>query len=226
MRILLTHHAPLRESPSGWLVWQWAQAFEVAGHQVRILIADEVHRMGEPLEVDRVVCGDLPNADLRFGLPRFAHEDENRGWPTFAELSDAQLGAYRDCLRRRLDNQILHFDPNIIHCQHLWVFGQLALESGVPYVLTAWEAEAVECQRDARYRPLAEQAAENASRILIARPQSRSTIEAQFELPPDRTLDMPPAWNLDGPQVEQAALELVGNELQALYQTALTERFG
>lgn len=226
MRILLTYHAPLRKTPTGWLVWQWALALEAAGHQVRLLIADESYALGEPLEIDRVVCGDVPNADLRFGLPRFSDEEVDSGRPTFGQLSDVELAGYRDCLRRRLDNQILHFNPHIIHGQHLWILGQLALESGVPYVLNAWGAEVLESQRDARYRPLAEQAAENASRILIARPEALRQIEPLLELPADRTLVMPPEWMLDGPQAEPAALEAVGDQLHDLYQTALTERFG
>lgn len=226
MRILLTHHAPLRQSPIGWLVWQWAQGLVSAGDEVHLLVADEEHRFGEPLEVERVVCGDDPNADLKFKLPRFSSEYTAGGRPSFADLTDGELARYRDCLRRRLDTEILRFDPHVIHAQHLWVLGQLALESGVPYVLNAWDDELIDYRQDARYQPLAEQAAENASRILVATSATQQRVESMFELAADRTLLMPPPWLLDGPAGEDASRHAAGTQLHALYQTVLSERFG
>jgi hypothetical protein len=226
MRILLTHHTPLRQSPTGWLVWQWALGLAAAGNEVRLLVADTEHQFGEPLDVERVVCGDDPNADLKFKLPGFSSEDRSGGRPTFAELSDSELSRYRDCLRRRLDAEILRFDPSVIHCQHLWIFGQLALESGVPYVLNAWEDELLDYPQDARYQPLAEQAAENASRILVANIPLGQRVEAMFESAADRTLLMPQSWLLDGPASEESSRLSVGAELHSLYRAVLAERFG
>jgi hypothetical protein len=207
-------------------VWQWAQGLAAAGDEVHLLVADVEHRFGEPLEVERVVCGADPNADLKFNLPRFGSEEPAAGRPTFAELADGDLARYRDCLRRRLDQEILRFDPHVIHAQHLWILGQLALESGVPYVLNAWGDELAECQQDARYRPLAEQAAENASRILVATPATQQRVESLFELTADRTLLMPSEWLLDGPAGDDVARGVAGTQLHGLYQTVLTERFG
>src|SRR5262249_16411445 len=72
-------------------------------------------------------------------------------------------------LRRALDEEIVAFDPQIIHCEQLWLFGHLALESGVPYVLVVHDEELVEASRDARYERLAQEAAENAGRIVVPR---------------------------------------------------------
>ncbi len=226
MRILLTHHSPLRQSPTGWLVWQWAVGLSAHGHQVRLLIADDEHRFGEPLAVDRVVCGNDPNADLVFGLPRFSTQVDASDRPAFASLSDADLALYRDCLRRRLDTQVLHFDPHVIHAQHVWILGQLALESGVPYVLNAWDAELVEYEQDVRYRPLAEQAAENASRILVADEATRRRVETLFEFPAERAVLMPDEWNQRGPDTSAADLAATAAGLHALYEAVLAERFG
>jgi len=226
MRILLTHHSSLRQSPTGWLTWQWAESLQAAGHEVRLLVADSERVTGESLPVDRVVFGDVANTDLRFGLPRFSTQTDASDRPTFAQLSDAQLSEYRDVLRRRLDQQILEFDPHVIHAQHIWVLGQLALESGVPYVLSAWNAELVDCQLDPRYRPLAEQAAENASRILAADEALRQRIEAAFETVAERTIVMPRAWNLSSPDASQADREAAAAGLHDLYETVLKERFG
>ncbi len=224
MRILLTHHAPLRHAPPGWFAWHCAAALTAAGHEVRLLVGDWEPHAGEPFAVERVVCGQDPNADLTFGLPRFTSEDSASGRPTFASLSDDELGRYRDCLRRKLDELILHFNPHIVHCQHVWLLGQLALESGVPYVLSVWEAELIDL--DARLGPLAEQAAENAGRIYAAEEATAQRLAAVFDTPAERLLSWPEIQALTVPDAGPAAARQVAADLAASYQQVLTERFG
>jgi hypothetical protein len=153
MRILLMHHFPLGQSQAGPLVRKWSLSLESAGHETRLLIVDRQSRDDEPLTIDRVVCrADDATADLAFEIPQFS---ASQGL-VFRALSDSQLAAYRDQLRRHLDAQIDRFDPHVIHAQHIWVQGQLALETGVPYVLNAWGPELIEYESDARYRNLAD----------------------------------------------------------------------
>jgi hypothetical protein len=226
MRVLLTHHFPLKQSESGWLVWHWAWALAAAGDEVRLLIVDHQHQFGEPLVIERVVCGDDPNADLTFPLPGFSTAAEGEHRPAFSSLSNTQLAQYRERLRRRLDAQILQFDPHLIHVQHVWVLGQLALETGVPYLLNAWGPELVDCRFDARYRALAEQAAENASRILAVDDAAQRQVEELFESAADLTTPLPPALRLCGAKASEAARIEAGRQLHALYQAVLDARFG
>jgi hypothetical protein len=222
MRILLMHHFPLGQSQAGSLVRIWSLSLESAGHETRLLIVDRQSRDDQPLTVERVVCraGD-PAADLAFDVPQFS---ASQGL-AFRALSDSQLAAYRDQLRRHLDAQIDRFDPHVIHAQHIWVQGQLALETGVPYVLNAWGPELIEYQSDARYRTLADQAAENASRILVPDEGLLRQVRTMFAAAADRTLLMPPDLNPpDG--VLPSAQVAAGNGLAALYQEVLDERFG
>jgi hypothetical protein len=209
----------------GRLVSHWAQALAATGDEVRLLVVDEEHRFGESLAVSRVVCGDDPNADLPFALPRFHASPEANEHPVFASLSNPQLAQYRERLRRRLDALVMHFDPHVIHVQHVWVIGQLALETGVPYVLSAWGPELVDSQSDERYRVLAEQAAENASRIVAADEATKQRVEALFDRAADRTIVMPDELRL-GEAGDAAASEAAARRLRELYQTVLDERFG
>lgn len=226
MRVLLTHHFPLKQSEAGWAVWNWAAALAAGGDEVRLLVVDRRHHFGEPLVIERVVCGDDPNADLTFGLPRFSGPDDADDGPLFSSLSMIQLAQYRQCLRRRLDAQISQFDPHVIHAQHVWVLGQLALESGVPYMLTAWGPELVDYRTDERYRALAEQAAENACRILAADPMAKRQMDVAFETVADRTVLMPEELRLVQPTATDAARAAAGRKLHALYCETLDERFG
>lgn len=225
MRILFLHHFPLQHSPVGRLVEHWVHALAVAGHEPRLLVMDE-NRGGGADAVARVVCrqGD-PTADLPFEIPYFSSE-ALAGKTSFAALADRQLADYRDELRRHLDREIDRFDPQVIHAQHIWVQGQLALESGVPYLLNAWGPELIERAADPRYRALADQAAENAGRILVPDEALLREVTETFEAVDERTLIMPTELHLRGSSPSAAAQATASDGLLRLYQDVLRERFG
>jgi hypothetical protein len=227
MRILFMHHFPLGLGEAGQLVQQWARALTAAGHEARLLIVDDQPMGRESIEVDRVVCrASDPQADLPFELPRFGTPQGERQQSAFTTLSDRQLAQYRDQLRRRLDVQIDRFDPHVIHAQHIWVGGQLALETGVPYLINAWGPELIDYERDERYRGLADQAAENAGRILVPHESLLRRVVETFPLAADRVLAMSGELNLGDAPATGAERAVASDQLIALYQTVLGERFG
>jgi hypothetical protein len=209
MRILLTHHLPLAESAAGAFLAQLALDLLSAGHRVRSLIVDRQRFGPDDFSVRRVVCDpDAPDADLDFPLPTF---ESGAADHTFEDLTNHQLNRYREVLRAALDDEINHFDPHVIHAQHVWVQGHLALETGVPYVLTAWGEELPICQRDARYRRYAQEAAENAGRVLAHGPALCDAVIKTFDDLEDRVQLV----SAPGPF-----------ELLNVYQEVLRTRFG
>ena len=225
MRVLLMNHASLAQSEGGRLVRKWALALAAAGHDPRILLVDDGPSIGDSTEgvlVERVICrpGDA-TADLPFDLPRFVARHDANVQHTFSTLSDQQLTRYRDRLRKRLDSLIDRFDPHVLHVQHIWVLGQLSLESGVPYVLNAWPDELLEYDRDPRYQALADQAAENAGRILVPDEALSRQVVERFESATDRLLVMPRELVLDSVEPNKTS-----DSLLAVYQAVLDERFG
>jgi glycosyltransferase involved in cell wall biosynthesis len=187
----------MQGSDSGEITRYLAQGLVAAGHDVRVLMVDQSTFGDEAFTVERIVCsaGDSA-ADLPFDIPCFTSAPV--GGATFASLSNEQIAQYLDATRSRLDRLVDEFDPHIIHAQHVWLQGHLALETGVPYVLTATEAEWIEFQLDPRFRPYAEQAAENAGRVLAISPQIRDTVIGTFDLPPERV-------SLLGPYIDPAS---------------------
>jgi glycosyltransferase involved in cell wall biosynthesis len=234
MRILLTSHLPLEGSATGRSTFDLACGLRAAGHEVECLVVDrgaggrpepgvrvrqnseaEVHALppktdefgcASGLAVRRVSCrqGDR-RADLAWDFPCFFSHP--RTCQTFGQLTDRQIGEYRSKLRRRLDQSVEAFNPHIIHCQHLWLWAHLALESGVPYAVTAQGPELRVWREDPRYQGLVEQAAENSGRILVGsrlvRDEVHSTFRAVADLvelaptPLDCSLLQPPANHPD-----------------------------
>ncbi len=226
MRILFLHHFPLGQFEAGHWVQRWAGALVAAGHEVRCLIVDRNVQDGEPLDAVRVTCrpGD-PAADLPFEMPCFSTPPPGDKLLSFAALSDRQLAQYRDRLRQHLDVQIESFNPHVIHAQHIWVQGQLALETGVPYVLNVWGPELIDYAGDQRYRALADQAAENAGRILVPHAALLQQVVTMFVAAAERTQIMPPTLHLTESASPAAQAQAAGG-LLAIYQTILTERSG
>ncbi|MBX9792142.1 MAG: glycosyltransferase [Pirellulales bacterium] len=212
MRILLTNHLPLHGSESGAFTRDLAVGLERAGHQVRALVVDEREAGDEPFHVRRIVCrGGETSADLPFALPSFSAPTPSR--QSFDTLSDDQLAQYREELRRHLDEEIAEFDPHVIHAQHIGILGHLALEAGVPYVLGATGADLLSFQADDRYRRFAEEAAENAGRILAASERIRRQVLATFDVADERAETLAKAIDLrpyESPPTRAMALARIG----------------
>ena len=227
MRILFLHHFPLQQSAVGRLVGQWMLALESEGHETRALILDSHSDESPASKLRVVVCrADDPAADLPFDVPLFSSESSAGRPLTFLTLENDQLAAYRDRIRRHLDAEIDRFDPHVIHAQHIWVQGQLALETGVPYVLSAWGPELVEYVKDPRYRTLADQAAENAGRILAAHQAVFEEVASKFDGLAGRASVMGAELQLDSPTVTSAIQAEASRQLVAIYEAVLKERFG
>lgn len=54
---------------------------------------------------------------------------------------ESSLAAQLVELRQRLDAAVLEFDPHVIYADQAWLFARVALESGVPYVLSPSRAD-------------------------------------------------------------------------------------
>lgn len=215
MRILLANHAPLGGPEGGAETSQLASALLGAGHEVRALALTALKKPpAEPYSVRYLVCQANREADLGFEIPWLDSAD--RGPMSFERLTDQELTDYRHALRTALDEQIAEFDPQLVHAQHLWLPAHLALEAGVPYVVSSYGAELDASHRDPRYRRFAEEAAENACRILAASEATRRRIQADF-------------GELDGRVLVSPSLASSGDFaawITALYRKVLHERFG
>lgn len=210
MRILFAYHQPLSGGPAGQLCQTLATGLLARGGQAQLILVDGDSAAstgdGDPCPIRRV--GLESSAGAGPLLPGF------RGEPLaqveFSALSDRELTGYRDTLRRALDLEVAQFDPQVIHAQHVWLWGQLALETGVPYLLSAWGADLPAARADRRLRDLAEQAADNAGRIVAADATLARAVSQEYPGAAERTV------------VAQASL----SEYLPLYDAVLRERFG
>lgn len=206
MRVLLTSHLPLRRGSAGKELDRLRKCLSV-GHEVRTVMC--VPSADVPDGVRGVVCSvDDPAADLPFDLPVLDGDPAAR--PHFSALSHAQFAAYREAFRAAIDAEIESFDPQIVHVQHLWIDGHLILESGAPYVATAYASELAAAKADRRFVRYVQETAENAGRIQVGDAHTQWQLAQRFDLPTDRFIR---------PDLSVGALTMV-------YQSVNDARFG
>jgi hypothetical protein len=132
-------------------------------------------------------------------------------------LTEHELASSRETLRKAFDAEVDAFDPHIVHAQHVWLLAHMALEAGVPYVLTAWGEELAAAETDPRYRQLAQEAAENAGRIFVGSPKLRDEVHRVFgELDHHVVVACP----------EAETTAACADTLVAAYREVLVARFG
>jgi len=179
MRLLLLDHefAPQGDGEPVAIL-ELAAELRRQGHDVRML-AVTAQSVATTTDMTVIVCSpDDPGADLRIRCPRVEHPGPHE--QSFRTLSPSDSAAYRELLRRMLDEEIARFDPQCCHALQTWIFGQLALESGVPYVLSVGRAELSAAADDPVFGPLAEQAAENATALFVNSATVAAHLNQQF----------------------------------------------
>jgi len=217
MRILFTSHEPLDGAVSGRVVDSAARGLASVGHQVRVLTVEDEPEEDAESHVRRIVCHATDRrAPFPHAMPSF--QANGKGF-SFAALSDRQLSDYRDLLRAEFDREVDLYDPCIVHVQHVWLFGHLALEAGIPYVLSAHPHEFETAKTDARYRRYMQETAENACRILA----HDATAARLNELVGDLEGRVVPFALPAGDALEKSRW---WEPLPELYQASLIERFG
>lgn len=212
MRILLIHQGLLNRglldgAECGLPFESLSAALSDAGHEVR-----------------RLSFGDRRLANNGARAPSSADDPAAAlpsGAEAFDEFTDRRLAAARDALRQALDAEIDAFNPHIVHVQPIWVLAHLALEAGAPYVLTASGAELPVYRLDPRFRRLAEEAAENAGRIVATSEAVRAETIAAFGDLDDRVVTLPPELASGN-----AILAAVAQWLVEIYRQVSIDRFG
>lgn len=203
MRVLLTNDVPSEGTASGADTMCLAQGLQAAEHAVHCLLLDNEPRSSDPFSARRLICDlDRDTADLFFPPPTFSATAVDSF--VFSDLTDEQVAEYREVYRRALEEEVDKFDPQIIHCQHAWLQANLALETGVPYVLTARWKNIQGYRSDARFRFWVEQAVENAARVVVHNHFMAGQVKETFEIDNDRIVVIPQAVHVPDDCIETA----------------------
>ena len=184
MRVLLMNHFPLQGSGSGVYTVNIARALVRKGHEVCIIMPE--NEVLAELDVDGIrlhpVYFDSCSADaLDFDFPCFTTHP--RSVMTFYELDNAQVAAYEGVFRAAIEDEIAAFDPDVIHCGHIWLQASYAADYGIPLIITADGADLIGFQKSERFREQARKAFDTADAIITISKDSTALVNKLFGEP-------------------------------------------
>ena len=184
MRVLLMNHFPLQGSGSGVYTVNIARALVRKGHEVCIIMPE--NEVLAELDVDGIrlhpVYFDSCSADaLDFDFPCFTTHP--RSVMTFYELDNAQVAAYEGVFRAAIEDEIAAFDPDVIHCGHIWLQASYAADYGIPLIITAHGTDLIGFQKSERFREQARKAFDTVDAIITISKDSTALVNKLFGEP-------------------------------------------
>lgn len=175
MRVLLINHFPLEGSGSGIYTKNIAKRLVDRGHEVKAIVVDKYKNRSKDFPVKTIVNYDFPCFTT--------HPHSNN---QFYHLTNDEMDEYLESFIKTIDNEVEKFEPDIIHCQHIWVAPFAASKTIVPYIITAHGTDIKGFKKDKRYHHIAIKAAQNSERIITISNYINNSVKKHFPVDDDK----------------------------------------
>lgn len=114
---------------------------------------------------------------------------------TFKNLSDDELSAYLDYMKKHLKQVIEDFQPHVIECQHIWAIDHLVKELGHSYICVAHHSDQLGFLYDSRMRKIALESASEAHYIFAISEFVRDELIELYNVPADKVITIPNGYD-------------------------------
>src|SRR6056297_2328459 len=169
MKVLLINHFPLEGSGSGVYTKNIAQHLLDKGHQVKAVVVDNEMNDNYKFPVETIID---------YNFPCFTTHPKSNN--QFYKLTRQEMNDYLNEFIQTITNICENFKPDIIHCQHLWVAPYAALQTKIPYVITAHGTDIKGYKKDKRYRQIALKGAAGAEKIITISDQVNQDVKKYY----------------------------------------------
>ncbi len=203
MRILMINHFPLEGSGSGTYTKNLATQLAKLGHEVCVILPENerdipqyegvrLHPVNftDPARAEEAVEGALP-----FNFPCFTTHP--RSVMAFADLAEHQMKAYMETFKQAIDDEVRDFKPDVIHGQHVWILPFLAIDCGVPLVLTAHGTDLMGYDKWPEMRHFADAAMKACKKVICISKDNEELVRAAFPDQVDKIVRMRNGYNPD-----------------------------
>ena len=192
MKVLLINHFPIAGSGSGTYTRNIAAHLIKKGHEVCVIMPENSSKYssipGAQVYPVFFTYDEQIKDALPFNFPCFTTHP--RSTMTFFDLDDAQFEAYMAAFGRTITEAVEKFEPDVIHCQHIWLLSWLARKTGIPYVITAHGTDLMGYQKTSRFRQYATEAALGARRIITISNDNDELVRQLFPGSADKAVHM------------------------------------
>ena len=169
MKVLLVNHFPLEGSGSGVYTKNIAQRLVDKGHQVKVIVINNEIDDNYSFPVETIID---------YNFPCFTTHPKSSN--QFYKLTRREMNNYLNKFIRVIKEESINFKPDIIHCQHLWVAPYAALQTDIPYVITAHGTDIKGYKKDKRYRQIALKGAAEAEKIITISDQVNQDVKDYY----------------------------------------------
>ncbi|MBR3182377.1 MAG: glycosyltransferase family 4 protein [Eggerthellaceae bacterium] len=203
MRILMINHFPLEGSGSGTYTKNLATQLVKLGHEVCVILpvntVDIPQYQGVRLHPVFFTNPDDPLATdagaLPFNFPCFTTHPVSI--VAFSALTDAQMQAYLAAFEQAIQEEVRDFAPDVIHGQHVWALSSLAVDCGVPLVLTAHGTDLMGYDKWPEMRYFAETAMQACEKVICISADNEKLVRDRFPQYADKIVRMRNGYNPD-----------------------------
>ena len=171
MKILMINHFPLAGSGSGTYTKNLAVHLTEAGHEVCIIFPENTENYDKiegvrmhPVYFTPEDGSPAPEGALSFNFPCFTTHP--RSHETFAGLSEEQFDEYMLSVKSAIDEEVGAWKPDVVHGQHVWVLPYLAIDTGLPMVVTAHGTDLMGYDRWPQFRKYADAVMEYSKAVI------------------------------------------------------------
>lgn len=204
MRILMINHFPLEGSGSGTYTKNLATQLVKLGHEVCVILPENTTDIPQyegvrlhPVfftntEADEA---ELIEGALPFNFPCFTTHPVSL--MAFEGLVEEQMEAYLTAFQEAIDWEVLNFQPDIVHGQHVWALPSLAAGCGVPLVLTAHGTDLMGYDKWPEMRYFAETAMEACEKVICISADNEKLVRDIFPQYADKIVRMRNGYNPD-----------------------------
>ena len=176
MKLLLVNHFPLEGSGSGIYTKNIAAKMIDKGFEVKVIIVD-----------NKKVNDSYKFPVTTIFYPQFpcftTHPKSNK---TFYDFSREEMNEYFNIFKNTIDNEIETFNPDLIHCQHLWIAPFAVSQTNISYIVTAHGTDIKGFRKDKRYHHAALKGAQNAEKIVAISKKVREQIKKYYNINEDK----------------------------------------
>ena len=204
MKVLMINHFPLEGSGSGTYTKNLATQLAKLGHEVCIILPENTTsfpnyagvRLHPVYFTDTRVAEpeSIPGA-LPFNFPCFTTHPVST--TAFDDLDEQQTEAYLAAFRSAIEQEVADYQPDIIHGQHVWALPSLAVDCGVPLVLTAHGTDLMGYDKWPEMRHYAATAIEAAAKVICISADNEELVRNAFPQYAEKIVRMRNGYNPD-----------------------------
>ena len=181
-------HFPLEGAGTGIYVDNLAKSLIKKRHEVRVLCSAH-YPPSKEYPVDAVLFSNCENEtfDLDFDFPVFASHPLSRGC-RFGELDQNRRAAYAQTFRKKIEQAISLFDPDIVHVHHGWIIASILADFDTPYVITLHGTEYYAFNNFTEYQEVALRGLHGAQIIMALTEQERQRAISTYRIDPEKVV--------------------------------------